>query len=194
MNKRIAILVVLSLIFLAVFGAAYTYGLFHSEIGDELELDVADWNIKINNTNVTNGVTEQFTITDIHFGGDSNVRSGKLAPGTSGYFTLAIDPTDTQVSVRYEILIDQESFGNENIKVTSLQLVSGNSTFQRISDSRYVGVIPLSDKRVNTIRINIEWENHEENNETDSIIGTQAGDLEIPVEVHLMQYFGEVIS
>ncbi len=194
MNKRIAILVVLSLIFLAVFGAAYTYGLFHSEIGDELELDVADWNIKINNTNVTNGVTEQFTITDIHFGGDSNVRSGKLAPGTSGYFTLAIDPTDTQVSVRYEILLDQEAFGNENIKVTSLQLVSGNNTFTKINDERYVGIIPLSDKRVNTIRINVEWENHEENNEADSIIGTQAGDLEIPVEVHLMQYFGEVIS
>ena len=193
MNKRIAVLVILSLIFLAVFGAAYTYGLFHSEIGDDLEFDVADWVIKINNTNVTNGSTQQFTITDVHFGGDANVRSGKFAPGTAGYFTLAIDPTGTEVSVRYEIEIHEEEFGNENIKVTSLQLVSGN-TFTKISDSRYVGVIPLNNQRVNTIRINLEWENHEENNESDSVIGTEGADLEVPVTVHLMQYFGEEIS
>ena len=193
MNKRIVVLVVLSLIFMAVFGAAYTYGLFHSEIGDELELDVADWVIKINNTNVTNGTTEQFTITDVHFGGDANVRAGKFAPGTAGYFTLAIDPTGTEVSVRYEIEIHEEEFGNDNIKVTSLSLVSGN-TLTRISNTRYVGIIPLSNQRVNTVRIDLEWENHEENNETDSEIGTQPDDLEIPVTVHLMQYFGEAIS
>ena len=195
MNKRIAILMGLSLVFLVVFGVAYTYGLFHSEIGDELDLDVADWNIKINGTNVTNGQTEQFTITDVHFGGDANVRSGKFAPGTSGYFDLAIDPDDTQVSIKYEIELNEEEFGNEYIKVRSLQLIAGNTTyFTKINDGRYVGVIPLNDQKVNRIRINLEWENHEENNESDSEIGTNPNDLAIPVTVNLVQYFGEELS
>ena len=184
----------LTLVFLVVFGAAYTYGLFHSDIGDEVEVDVADWVIKINNTNISNGETHQFTIDEVHFDGDSNVREGKFAPGTTGYFDLAIDASGTEVAVKYEILIDEDSFGNDFIKLTGVNLLSGN-TFQKINDSKYVGVIPLEGRVVNVIRINIEWENNEDNNEQDSLIGTQSNpDLEIPVTVNLIQYLGEGLS
>lgn len=194
MNKKITILMLLTLVFLVVFGAAYTYGLFHSDIGDEVEVDVADWVIKINNTNISNGETHQFTIDEVHFDGDSNVREGKFAPGTTGYFDLAIDASGTEVAVKYEILIDEDSFGNDFIKLTGVNLLSGN-TFQKINDSKYVGVIPLEGRVVNVIRINIEWENNEDNNEQDSLIGTQSNpDLEIPVTVNLIQYLGEGLS
>ena len=194
MNKKITILMLLTLVFLVVFGAAYTYGLFHSDISDEVEVDVADWIIKINDTNISNGVTHQFTINDIHFDGDSNVREGKFAPGTTGYFDLALDASETEVAVKYEILIDQEAFGNDFISVDSVTLVSGN-TFQKINDSKYVGVIPLQGKVVNVVRFNIEWENDEANNEEDSRIGTQSNpDLEIPVTINLVQYLGEGLS
>ena len=194
MNKKITILMLLSLVFLVVFGAAYTYGLFHSDISDEVQADVADWVIKVNNTEVTNGTTQQFTINDVHFEGDSNVREGKFAPGTTGYFDLAIDAAGTEVAVKYEIIIDEESFGNDFIKLTGVTLLSGN-TFQKINDSKYVGVIPLQGRVVNILRIGIEWENNDNNNEQDSLIGTQSNpDLEIPVTVNLIQYLGEELS
>ncbi len=194
MNKKITILVLLTLVFLVVFGAAYTYGLFHSEISDEVEADVADWVIKINNTNISNGITEQFTIDDFHFDSDSNVREGKFAPGTTGYFDLAIDASGTEVAVKYEIIIDEEQFGNDFIKLTGVTLLSGN-TFQKINDSKYVGVIPLQGRVVNTVRIGIEWENNDNNNEQDSLIGTQSNpEMAVPVTVNLIQYLGEELS
>lgn len=194
-KRKLTILIVLSFIFLLVLSVSYTFGLFHSEISGDVNLDVAKWNIEINDTNISSGITEQFTIDDIVYENEieGNVAENKFAPGVKGSYTLEIDPTDTSVSIKYEIIVEDEKFENDNIQITSLTLEDGELT--KKDDNTYMGIIPLSDKKVHTIKINLEWVNEEENNAADSAIGTRENpDLEIPVTVIITQYLGEDLT
>lgn len=194
-KRKLTILIVLSFLFLIVFGSAYTFGLFHSEVNGDVNLDVAKWNIEVNDTNISNGITDQFTINDIVYENEvvGNVVDNKFAPGVKGTYTLEIDPTDTSVSIKYEIIVEDEKFKNENIKITSLTLEDGE-LIQK-DENTYVGVILLSKKTVHTIKINLEWINEEKNNAVDSAIGTRENpDLEIPVTVIITQYLGEDLT
>ena len=114
-----------------------------------------------------------------------------------GLLVAEIDPTDTDVSVRYDIDFDFSEFENTNIVVSSIEEVN-NRTIVKTGLNKYTGVIPLSDIKngvTNTIRVNIKWDNNEDNNEYDSEIGTVSGNVKsIPVLVNVSQYLGENIE
>ena len=142
---------------------------------------------------ISTGVTNEFTINNINYTQtDSNVRAGKFAPGISGYYDLIIDPTDTEVSIKYTIIIDE--FENESLTIDHLQLISGNGTLTQDADDNYVGIIPLGSTVTEQIRIFLVWTNQDtdEANEADSLMGTAINpDVEIPVTIHFIQYLGE---
>ncbi len=190
-RKRITILIVLSVLLIVVFFSTYSYALFESEITGEVETNIASWKIKINNTLIQEGITNQFVINSINYTQtDSNVRSGKFAPGIEGYYDLEIDPTDTEVSVKYSIII--EDFETENLEIDRIELLSGGTL--TVNDNTYTGIIPLSNQTIQRIRIYLVWTdlNTAEGNAEDSRIGTRDNpDVNIPVTVNLIQYLGE---
>lgn len=192
-NKKVKILIVLSLLFFLIFGAAQTFGLFESKVDSSIDNNIAEWNIEINDTNISNGITDTFVIDKMtYMNKDSNVRTGKFAPGIKGYYDLNIDPTDTNVSIKYELILDDSEFENDYIEISSVELIEGNDSLVKKDDNTYVGMIPVNDKKVNKIRIYVEWINNEDNNEIDSEIGTRENpDLHIPVTVNVTQYLGE---
>ena len=94
MNRRkITILVIISLLLIVVFASTYSYALFESDITGDVEAEVASWHIKINNSLIAEGVNNTFVIDSMNYTQtDSNVRSGKFAPGIEGYYDIVIDP------------------------------------------------------------------------------------------------------
>ncbi len=191
-KKRITVLVIMSAALLAVFVASYSFALFESEITGDVEARPANWHIKVNNTLISTGVTNEFTINSISYTKtDANVRNGKFAPGIEGFYDLIIDPTDTEVSIKYTIQI--EEFENQNLTIDYLELLSGAGTLNQVGDD-YVGIIPLNSNTQERIRIYLKWIdlNTDEANAEDSIMGTRENpDVEIPVSVHFIQYLGE---
>ena len=191
-KKKITILLVISILLLVVFVSSYTYALFESNITSDVETTVANWNIKINNSSIINGTSESFVIDSLNYTQtDSNVRNGKFAPGIEGYYDITIDPTDTDVSIKYNVLIDE--LEAENLKIDRVELISGG-TITKEDDTHYSGIIPLSNKVVHRIRVYLVWTdyNTEEANEKDSEIGTRDNpDINIPVTINLIQYLGE---
>ena len=191
-KKRISILLVMSILLVGILIVSYSYALYESNIKGKVDTHPANWNIKVNNTLISTGVTNEFTIDSINYTQtDTNVRAGKFAPGIEGYYDLTIDPTDTEVSIKYTIEIND--FENENLAVDHLSLLSGAGTLTQSGDN-YVGIIPLNSTVTENIRIFLKWTdlNTDEANAKDSEMGTKENpDVDIPVSVHFIQYLGE---
>ncbi|MGM9879252.1 MAG: hypothetical protein ACI31R_04435 [Bacilli bacterium] len=195
--KKIYVCMALFILVLTIVIILKTYGLFESKTSLNVQSDVGKWVILINDTDITSGANTKFSVNEVVWNPSDNVKSGKLAPGVSGYFDIVIDPTDTDVSVRYDIDFDFSEFENTNIVVSSVEEVN-NKAIVKTGQNKYTGVIPLNEIKdgvTNTIRVNIKWDNNEENNEYDSEIGSTANAMKnIPVTVNVSQYLGETIE
>ncbi len=196
MNKKIVLIFVFTLVIsLAVYNIYDTYALLETDKTISNDINTAKWNIKINDTLLEDGSTS-FVANSIKVEENDYVLEDKLAPGLTGYFDVLIDPTDTDVSIRYDISFD---FSNvpEGIEVLGVSETSG-ATLIRTGLNTYTNVLTLEDIKngsKNNIRVNLSWNNIEDNNVEDSKLGLiYNNNLEIPVEISITQYLGEEIE
>lgn len=210
-NKKFMVLLVLSFLFLLVVGSMYSYSLYISKTEQAIEMRVANWDILVNDSMVTDGgeETKTFTINDMTLtGAGAHVEEGLFAPGVSGSFTLAIDPYDTEVSFVYDLTVDSSNIKNDRITITEVSKVDkyGNlidGGFLKNIDSEkgiYEDTVyydkntylkPKEDRCI-YIRITISWLNDENNNVADTEVGMNGDQpkLDIPIKVNFRQYVG----
>ena len=192
-NKNILVVVSLILVFITIYIIRDTYGLFESNNVMVADTNIAKWNVLINGTDIKSG--ENFTVDTITVAGAENVKEGKMAPGTEGYFDININPTDTDTSIIYNVTFDftkvNGSFSINKIEETT----SGNLI--KTGENTYSKVITLEEIKngiTNNIRVHVKWDNLEENNEEDSKIGlTKNNSVSIPVSVTVSQYLKEAL-
>ena len=194
MKSKILYITCAIMIFVTIYEITNTYGLFESNINMDVDSKVATWNILINDTNI--GKSETFTIDNFISEEDSTVASGKIAPGTSGYFNINIDPSTTQVSIRYDLTFDFSKLDNL-FTITKVEEKNGYNLI-KTGPNTYSNVITLNEikeNKTNNIRVHIKWDNNEENNDKDTEIGmTENNTLNIPVSITVLQYSGEKIE
>ena len=126
MNKKIKVLFLILTILISLFliyKISETYALFYSESEGRVSEKLGNWTIKVNNKDVSNGIIEQFNVEQLKLESDQNVKEGKIAPGLEGSFSITIDPTDTDVSIRYDIVFDMSLLNTENIKLAKVEKV-----------------------------------------------------------------------
>lgn len=195
--KKIYFCLALVLLIITVFIILKTYGLFETKTELNVQSEVGKWVILVNNTDITQQENTKFSVDKIIWDQNDEVKEGKIAPGASGYFDIVIDPTDTDVSVRYDIGFDFSEFENTNITITSIQEIN-DKKIVKTGNNKYTGIITLDEisaGTTNTIRVNIAWENNEENNEHDSNLSSVPNTiLNIPVTINVSQYLGETIE
>ena len=195
--KKIYFCLALVLLIITVFIILKTYGLFETKTELNVQSEVGKWVILVNNTDITQQENTKFSVDKIIWDQNDEVKEGKIAPGASGYFDIVIDPTDTDVSVRYDIGFDFSEFENTNITITSIQEIN-DKKIVKTGNNKYTGIITLDEisaGTTNTIRVNIAWENNEENNEHDSNLSSAPNTiLNIPVTINVSQYLGETIE
>lgn len=193
MKKYLILILILTLLF--TFQIVYTYALFESNNTQELNSSLAKWNIKINDNIVTSDTTS-FVINDVYVNsGSDNIATNKFAPGSKAYFDIIIDSMDSEVAIRYDISLNLEQLVNSEIKLESVSL--NNQDLIMSDENVYTGIITLEDienNDVKNIRVNLIWNNNEENNNIDyDTVSEGSGQLEIPVTINLSQYLGEEI-
>ena len=200
MNKQqkitiIGIIIVVILLCIEIF---YTYSLFETNVETDTSSDIAKWNIKVNNSMITesNYLIDSFNLGSIDWENSNHITSGKAAPGSVGTFEIEIDPTDTQVSFVYELTIDTSDLLNEEFEITSVTETNGN-TFIRTDENKYVGIAHLNEienGEIYNIEIEITWNNDDNNNDSDYELGIRADEeLNIDVNIELSQYIGTEI-
>lgn len=187
--KKLSILTFFTI--LTFFLLVSTYGIFESGIFRDTLMKVAAWKIKINNSVVTNE-EKTFSIDDIVWNSSNNVLEGKVAPGMDGYFDITIDPDETDVSIKYDIIYDIDTLNsvNPSLKVTKIEEINGNNL--TITDKNtYTGVIDIENRKTHIIRTYIKWEDIEINNDNDYLIGSSLDTFELPINIKITQYLGE---
>ena len=179
-------------------GAIQIYAVFYNKIIGNVKLKNGTWNIEINKTEISKGMNKEFIIDNINITENEHVKPGKIAPGLSGNFEILISPKNTDVSVKYEISLNEENLSNGRLKIKSIKEVESNNKLIRTEKNTYTAIIPLEEVKkgkTNRIKIEIEWKNVEENNEEDTVFGSvEQNNLKIPITVRASQYLGEEIN
>lgn len=167
-----------------------SYGLFESERTNTSQIDIAKWQVKVNNDSI-DGSTSTFTVDNINWDSSPNVKEGKIAPGGSGYFDIVIDPNDTDVSIIYNITFDFSNLDEDQFQIDEI-IELDNKPIVHTDTYTYSNIMTLDDinnNETNTIRVYLSWVNDENNNEKDSDLGkVYNNSIEIPITVEILQY------
>lgn len=195
--KKLLWLCMCVIIAVIVYEIIHIYAVFYSEMSGNVQFTKGKWNIYVNGTEISTGVTTTFTVDQINTDESSHVKAGNLAPGLSGDFEIAINPTDTDVSVRYDITLNKENMTNENITIVGIEETEDNNTLTRTGESTYSAVIPLQKIKngiTNNIKISVQWKNGLDGTQDTAVGAINNPKLHIPITVHVSQYLGEAIT
>lgn len=200
MNKnlqKVLVFVMMCIFALLIYKIIDIYAVFHSDVEANVQLKNGVWNITVNGTQITTGVETQFIVDQITTTENNHVKPGTLAPGLSGSFTMAISPEDTNVSVRYDITLNQEELGDYNLKIKSIHEIENNYQLIKTDENKYTGIMTLEEIQkgiIHKIQMEVEWVDDGLNNESDTELGKITEVLQIPITVHVIQYLGEEIT
>lgn len=196
--KRILIIILLFMILFVAYKLINTYAVFYSEGQGKVVQKNATWIICVNEINISSKNSNQFTVDTFEIQENEHVAEGKLAPNTTGSFYIIIDPKNTNVSIKYDIQLDQSRIATDRVKITSIEEVETQNSLIKTGENTYTGVISLSSINAGTtsrVKVTINWENDETNNEKDTLIGTnQNAQMSVPINVTVTQYLGENIE
>ena len=111
MNLRIKILMVFIPLCLLLCFMSNTYSRYVANTTGNLNMAFAQWQILVDNNDIVNNTSSSINLTPII---DENqyVETNKIAPSSTGYFDISIDPSNVDVSFNYSIAL---SVVNENL-------------------------------------------------------------------------------
>ena len=213
MNFRVKILLVfIPLSFLLCF-MSNTYSRYVADTTGDLKMSFAQWQILVNNEDITKNTSSSVVLKPVI---DTNeyVKNNKIAPSSTGYFDVSIDPSNVDVSFNYNISLKVVNENMPDLMITKYAILDSNFdeekdtiTYNDIENNLISGSLNLKDittatnsdeiENTNfepfTIRICFEWyegkDDEKMNDEADTLIGTNAlnNELEIEAEIKFEQ-------
>ncbi len=117
-TKRYNFLYIIMLISLLVIPV--TFSRYTTEAKSEASSNIAKWQIIINNEPIVQNTALNNKIDLIY----DNKENGLILPGETGYFDIVLDPSGTEVSLKYNINIDLSNLPS-NMRLTGYTLNSG---------------------------------------------------------------------
>ena len=169
-HKKIYILLIGIIILLASVIIGNTVAKYVTSTSSNADINIARWQVLVNNEDVTSAATLNNIITPV-FPGNNNIAEGVIAPSAEGYFDIVIDATNTDVSLRYEVTTsaNEESIV-QDLVLSGYSIDNGerqeivedeNGNFKIQGDIRYNS----QDKDV-TLRVYIKWNDDTETGAT----------------------------
>lgn len=198
-NKKKFLVLICAIIFIIlIYEIIHIYAVFHSEVEANVQFRNGTWNIIVNGTQISKGVDATFVIDKISTTQNEHVENNKLAPGLSGKFSITINPENTDVSIIYDITLNEEKLADSNLKIKTIKETQVGNTLIQTGENTYTGVILLQDIEkgtTNTIEMEVQWIDDGSNDENDTKLGSEYNSkLNIPVTIHVSQYLGETIT
>ena len=124
--KIILFVLILIILFLII---QSTYSKYIEKEDTKTEFKISGWNILVNGINITetNNFSEELVL---NFEENENIKNNVLVPTSTGYFTLEIDSTGTDIPFEYDISLGK-SANIEDFKIISYK-IEVSSTDQSI--------------------------------------------------------------
>lgn len=209
MNFRIKVLGAFIPLCLLLCFMSNTYSRYVANTTGNLKVAFAQWQILVNENDITNNTTSSVILTPII---DENkyVEANKLAPSSSGYFDISIDPSNVEVSFNYEITLDIINDNIPDLIISKYAILDKNYNenntlkYENIINNIIQGSLDLENISTNsddnpehkfepfTIRVFFEWyegESEKMNDKDDTAIATSSDDnqLEISAQIKFEQ-------
>jgi hypothetical protein len=192
-NDKIFLIVFLAIVsFSLLYLFQASYAKYRKQVTGEIHTTVASWNIKVNNENINNKTTLTTTITPT-LDSDPYIKTGVIAPGSTGHFTLTIDPSLVDVDFTYQIESSPDTQTPlYDLKFSRYTLNGVSHTFQQGSEGIITGDL-VKNSSTQTIVVYFEWDDNPSTNTMDNeddtsyAINPSYTNTKIKVQIHFTQ-------
>ena len=157
MKRKIFFFITVLWLITSVLVIQSTYAKYLTALSSEGSVNLASWNIELNNQDVINSSNFSSTL-NLTVPGTTYYNTGALVPTAIGYFDLNIDATNVALNVKYTITCPSPATNN----ITDLKII-GYSTSTNYSNITYLSspsaTITRTVAGTNTedIRIFVKW-------------------------------------
>ena len=204
MLKKFKVLIVIASLAVTLSLMSNTYSRYVASSNGNLEIEFAKWQLLVNNTDITTNTTSNISF-EPTIEANSNVANNKVAPSSTGYFDVEIDPTNVDVSFKYTINLDIQNTNIPDLLITKYAIVPKNYlegdklTFENITNNSITNTLTYNQKTFEkfTIRIYFQWiegENESMNDSADTIIGNNAAIEDSTFTINANIQFEQIIS
>lgn len=202
MKKKFKILLLLISLSLTLGLMSNTYSRYIADTVGEMKVVFAKWQILVNDTDIMNSKSSSINLVPV-MEDTTNIADGTVAPSSKGYFDIAIDPTNVNVSFDYSISLDVLNSDIPDLMITKYAILDDtyaegdNITFNTLTDKNITGTLDYSDTtefKPFTVRVYFVWYDEVDNamdDEADTAIGQKAAledtELKIKAQIHFEQ-------
>ena len=157
-SKRARIFIALAMLLYCISLIQTTYAKYVSSASATSVLSISRWSIKVNDQDIVNSSNFSTAVNPV-FEGTANIREGIIAPTAEGYFEIAIDATETDVSFNYTLSITPDANNTvDDLKIYKYS-VNGVETQGSLSTltNRIAFDAPDTDKAIDII-VYVKWD------------------------------------
>ncbi len=187
---QVLLIVVLILLCILFLKSRVTYTSYESKLNSDIAAPIATWKILIDGKNITTDRENDVVKIDNIVWDQTNVREGKVAPGSEGKMTINIDPSGTRVAVYYEMEFIDKSV--DETKLLKISNMSVDSSLRKIDVNKYAGIFTLDDIKAGVkpvITMDVVWVDDEDLVWDEDMISDL--DSFVVFNFSAKQYFGE---
>lgn len=190
MKKKIYILILLVAFTMCLGITSNTYSRYAEEATGNVDMMFANWQILVNTKDITTNKKTELTFDPV-FTNSSNISDKHIAPTSSGYFDINIDPSNAELSFRYTIEFENMYEDMPDLKLTEYAIIPENYiegqtlTFIPLNENKITNELEFKKEEKNfkfkkiLIRVRFKWiegEGELMNDEADTALGIQAAD------------------
>lgn len=199
MSKKKKILILILILILLVLILRSAFSKYVNEAVGATSNKIGQWIIKVNNQDITEDVNT-FLIDNFTWSENAHVKPPKVAPGMKGHFNITIDPTGTDVALKYTIKIDEKKLreiADINLKITGIKENGVESELKLDDEGNFIiekektlAQIKSDTEAIDNLEIEVTWvdDNTEESNKKDSEVGSVANrKIQMPIEINVIQ-------
>ena len=185
-----------------------TYSRYIADTSGSVDTFFSKWQILVNTVDITSETSSTVEFTPV-IDENANVADGVVAPGSTGYYDIEIDPTNVEVSFDYTITVDIANEGMLDIDLTGYSvvpedyiegdpLVVVDIVDDTITDTlTYDNETPDFAYETFKIRVYFEWyegEGETMDDEADTVIGLAAAETGESFNLSATIAFSQVIE
>lgn len=144
---KLVLFIILVLLFISTFKS--TYAKYASSATGSATATVANWEILLNNQDINGSGFTSATLTPT-LNTNTNVASGKIAPGSTGHIDIVIDITKVDVAFNMGVVLNNTNSSVSDFKVSKVTVYSLNSSGNNLATLKtYTPATPASSYTIN---------------------------------------------
>ncbi len=195
-SKKIKIILLLLSLSLTMAFMSDTYSRYVADTTGDVEVQFAKWQILVNNEDITTGEAKSIDLQPVVIENE-HIAANTFAPSSEGYFDIAVDPSNINVSFGYAISLEVLNKDMPDLMITQYSYLdkvgvegdkkdidNTNNVNGLIENAIKENVLYNKDKPFEpfTIRIYFKWfegEGEKQDDKADTVIGMNAANATV---------------